>query len=125
MIKTIKFKFGTHQTQAPLSMDVTPITVFVGPNNSGKSKVLVEIENYCRRTRPQANDVILNQLEFGKRLIKCTIQPEGRSGQSIGSAAEASYNLLRFQPMADGQRDNAGKNRVSGHWPWLFQLGCK
>jgi len=64
MIKTIKFKFGTHQTQAPLSMDVTPITVFVGPNNSGKSKVLVEIENYCRRTRPQANDVILNQLEF-------------------------------------------------------------
>ena len=64
MINTIKLKFGAHETQPPLSIAVKPITVFVGPNNSGKSRVLIEIENYCRRTMGQPNDVILSQLEF-------------------------------------------------------------
>ena len=64
MIKSIILKFGHHQNQQSLKFDVTPITVFVGPNNSGKSKVLVEIENFCRRTTGQPNDVILRQLEF-------------------------------------------------------------
>lgn len=64
MIKSILVKFGSHRTQEPLRVDVTPITVFVGPNNSGKSKVLVEIENYCRQTKGQPSDVILGQLEF-------------------------------------------------------------
>lgn len=64
MIKKLKFKFGTHHTQNPLSLDVTPITVFVGPNNSGKSKVLSEIEHYCRHTFPNPSNVVLDSLEF-------------------------------------------------------------
>lgn len=64
MIDKITLKFGTHRGGQPLSIRVTPITVFVGPNNSGKSKALVEIEGYCRQTMSQPTDVILGSLEF-------------------------------------------------------------
>ncbi len=64
MIKKILFKFGATEEQAPLDLEVTPITVFVGPNNSGKSRVLIEIENFCRRTMGQPNDLVINQLEL-------------------------------------------------------------
>lgn len=64
MISKILLKFGACVGSPVLSVDVTPITVFVGPNNSGKSRVLIEIENYCRRTMGQPNDLILNIMEF-------------------------------------------------------------
>jgi len=64
MIDKIKLKFGSSQGLPNLEFDVTPITVFVGPNNSGKSKVLIEIENYSRKTHGQPNDFIIDDLEF-------------------------------------------------------------
>ncbi len=64
MIKKLKLKFGSHQTRSPLNLDITPITVFVGPNNSGKSKVLAEIEHYCRHTFASPGDVVLDTLEL-------------------------------------------------------------
>ena len=64
MINKIRFKFGATEGQPPLALDVTPITVFVGPNNSGKSRVLIEIEKYCRTTIGQPNDLVLGQLEL-------------------------------------------------------------
>lgn len=42
----------------------TPVTVFVGPNNSGKSRVLREIERYCRTGQKDANDLLLAELTF-------------------------------------------------------------
>ena len=64
MINKLFFKFGAAENQPEFELDVTPITVFVGPNNSGKSRVLIEIENYCRRTTGQPTDVVLNRIEF-------------------------------------------------------------
>lgn len=64
MIKNIKLKFGAAQGQPALNLDVTPVTVFVGPNNSGKSRVLLEIENYCRKTMGQPHDLVLSALEL-------------------------------------------------------------
>jgi hypothetical protein len=64
MINKILLKFGSNSSQDSLSFDVTPITVFVGPNNSGKSRVLIEIKNYCRRTMGQPNDLVLSQMEL-------------------------------------------------------------
>jgi predicted ATPase len=43
---------------------VSPVTVFVGPNNSGKSKVLAEIERFCRSGQIDATSVILDRLSF-------------------------------------------------------------
>ncbi len=37
-----------------------PVTVFVGPNNSGKSKVLMGIEQYCRTGNPNSTAVSLH-----------------------------------------------------------------
>src|SRR5262249_55582959 len=42
------------------------VTVFVGPNNSGKSTVLTEIAQYCNSGHKNAFDVILDTIEFEK-----------------------------------------------------------
>ncbi len=41
----------------------TPMTIFVGPNNSGKSKVLMEIMGFCDNG-PQAYQAVLESLDF-------------------------------------------------------------
>lgn len=64
MIDKIKLKSGSSQGQPNLEIDLTPMTVFVGPNNSGKSRVLIEIENYCRQTKGSTNQLILDNLTF-------------------------------------------------------------
>jgi ABC-type cobalamin/Fe3+-siderophores transport system ATPase subunit len=64
MIDRITLKFGSNPGQPFLNLVLTPITVFVGPNNSGKSKILIELENYCKTTRSQSNQVVLNNLTF-------------------------------------------------------------
>lgn len=64
MIKKIKLKFGSSTTKPPLETDLTPITVFVGPNNSGKSKALLEIEEFCKKGKSNSQHVILSELGF-------------------------------------------------------------
>lgn len=60
----------------------TPVTVFVGPNNSGKSKVLAEIEQYCRNGQKDASAVILHDLTF-------TGLPEEKALQAIEHIRQA------------------------------------
>lgn len=64
MIKKIKLKFGSSASKPPLETNITPITVFVGPNNSGKSKILMEIQSFCSNGIINSTDVILNDIEF-------------------------------------------------------------
>jgi len=64
MIDKIHLKFGRAPSCGPESIEATPIAVFVGPNNSGKSKVLTEINEYCRTGQKNANNAILESLEF-------------------------------------------------------------
>ena len=65
MIKAIKLKFGKALgTAAGTNLITTPITIFVGPNNSGKSKVLSEIHEFCVAGSTRATDVILDDIEF-------------------------------------------------------------
>ncbi|STO91794.1 Uncharacterised protein [Canicola haemoglobinophilus] len=54
MLNKIKFKSGTHPTsQDSLEIELSPVTGFIGPNNSGKSQALIEIEKWitqgCKR----------------------------------------------------------------------------
>lgn len=58
MIKNIKFKFGSSEETNSLHMDVSPITIFVGPNNSGKSKVIQEINQYCVSGHGNQNSIV-------------------------------------------------------------------
>jgi ABC-type cobalamin/Fe3+-siderophores transport system ATPase subunit len=72
MISDFRLKFGHSSEAAAESISTTPITVFVGPNNSGKSKILSEIEHRCRTGQKIATDVILDDLVLvgltGKKL---------------------------------------------------------
>lgn len=64
MISSFNLKFGRAPGLPGETIATTPVTVFVGPNNSGKSKVLSEIEQYCRRGSKDASTVILDDLAF-------------------------------------------------------------
>lgn len=64
MIDHLKLKFGSSVGQPPLSFDVTAVTVFVGPNYSGKSRVITEIAQKCMNGEPSPGDVILDELTF-------------------------------------------------------------
>ncbi|WLD93784.1 ATP-dependent endonuclease [Alkalihalobacillus sp. AL-G] len=64
MITKLSLKFGATSESENLEISTTPVTVFVGPNNSGKSKLLREIFNFCREGRISTNDVILEDVEF-------------------------------------------------------------
>ena len=65
MIKSLTLRFGKAPTLPVERLDCTPITVFVGPNNSGKSKVLQELHRFCTNGQVNSTDVILDRLEFG------------------------------------------------------------
>lgn len=64
MISGLQLKFGRVPESPGEPISATPITVFVGPNNSGKSRALNEIAQYCRSGTGERNFLILNGLDF-------------------------------------------------------------
>ncbi|MGH8222504.1 MAG: hypothetical protein ACREQZ_05980, partial [Woeseiaceae bacterium] len=64
LVDRIALKFGRALDAVPETFSPTSVTVFVGPNNSGKSKILREIYRYCSNGQRDAGDVILETLEF-------------------------------------------------------------
>jgi len=60
MIKAIKFRAGPSPDAPSLSVDLSPVTVFVGPNNSGKSLALREIEQWCTTNAKGPGEVVEN-----------------------------------------------------------------
>ncbi|SDZ07681.1 AAA family ATPase [Nitrosomonas halophila] len=91
MIKSLKLKFGATPDSDLEQVAATPVVVFVGPNNSGKSKVLGEIARFCRTGRPHQSDLILDDLEF--------------EGLSEADALSAIENIQ--QPPNPGETVNA------------------
>ena len=64
MIISFQLKFGRTPEADAVVIQAAPVTVFVGPNNSGKSKVLTEIEHYCRTGQKNASSVIIEDINF-------------------------------------------------------------
>lgn len=69
MISSIKFKTGPSPQAAPAQIEPAPITIFVGPNNSGKSRVLIELEAWSdngntNRGSNNTQSVIIDQILF-------------------------------------------------------------
>jgi len=65
MLTQIKLKFGSSPGSQPLVLNGTPITIFVGPNNSGKSLVLRELFQFCQNGK-NANCHIFEELKFNE-----------------------------------------------------------
>src|SRR5262245_35535046 len=64
MIAELILKFGSAPGLAPARLPAAPVTVFVGPNNSGKSKVLNEIWEFAHQGRENANALIVDRIGF-------------------------------------------------------------
>lgn len=63
LVKKLVLKFGASSAHAKLELEPTGITLFVGPNNAGKSLVLREIEKYCASEQKLGN-LVLDSIEF-------------------------------------------------------------
>ena len=89
MLKTLTLKFGRAPRLPPESMHTTPVTVFVGPNNSGKSKVLSEIYQFCSTGTRDVTNVIVENIAFEhfsqesakERIKQVTLHP--RSNETL------------------------------------------
>jgi predicted ATPase len=64
MIDKIKLKFGSTPAASPLEFTVTPITIFVGPNYSGKSKLIREIAELIEHGRATSERVIADDIKL-------------------------------------------------------------
>ena len=64
MIKSLKLRFGRAQGLVPVEVATRPVTVFVGPNNSGKSLVLNEIHQFCSTGNRNTNGKIIDDVDF-------------------------------------------------------------
>ena len=64
MLKRIVFKHGPAPDQPALKLDLSPITILVGPNNAGKSRALVEIEHYCREGEGRPDRLVLDNVHY-------------------------------------------------------------
>ena len=64
MIESINLKFGRVPESSSETIETTPITVFVGPNNSGKSKVLEEIDHFCKTGEIGKDAVIVGNIRL-------------------------------------------------------------
>lgn len=62
MIKNLKLHFGKDTKSEGLSIDVGAINIFVGPNNSGKSLLLKEVEQLCKNPEPDRK--IISDIEI-------------------------------------------------------------
>lgn len=88
MIANFQLKHGRAPGLTGEPINATPVVVFVGPNNSGKSKVLTEIEDFCRTSEKKVGMVILDRLTF--------------AGLSATEAAAAIQDL-ELEPRAGDQ----------------------
>jgi hypothetical protein len=83
MLSSMAFKFGAADGQAPLVLQTPPsVTIFVGPNNSGKSQALREIGNLFHRGRSEQK--IIKSIEF-----------DSFSAEEAHAALEAMTDELR------------------------------
>lgn len=77
MLKEIKFKFGIRKpVKETLPVKLSPITVLIGPNNSGKSLALREIEKFIANGKSETHLIIDDVLskDFTDEELRSTIE---------------------------------------------------
>ena len=63
-INRIVFKGGAGSGSNPLDIQPSNVTVIVGPNNSGKSQMLLELENWCKGDDTESLVIDKVEIEF-------------------------------------------------------------
>lgn len=109
MITKIKLKCGRSPNAPPTELDATPVTVFVGPNNSGKSRVLRETERYCRTGQQDATDVLIEEIDFrglsaqqaAEAVERITVSPDPAQSVAVGNVLVGSQRGRFEVPLTD------------------------
>jgi len=64
LIKTVTLNSGATSEHPPLSFEAGPVNIIVGPNNSGKSLLLRELNDFLRERKPFDRCKILKEISF-------------------------------------------------------------
>lgn len=82
MLTHLNMQAGSSKGKQGLTFELAPVTVFVGPNNSGKSRALIEIENYVTKPNSSEGQVIKSVIfyawdssVFKDELQKISVEP--------------------------------------------------
>jgi putative AbiEii toxin of type IV toxin-antitoxin system len=68
-LSRVALKAGARPPSGPLWVDLSPVTIFVGPNNGGKSTALADLAQYAGRgggspVQPWAGGTVIGQVEM-------------------------------------------------------------
>lgn len=130
MIKNLRLKFGKGPGTTPETISTTPVTVFVGPNNSGKSRVLSEIHRFCTSGDRSTTDVIVDAIEFNvftdavaeEKISRVTLKPHGAESvlpeHVIVGKRGTRHQLNRQQLIEAFKNTNSQANRFC---QWYLQ----
>lgn len=105
MLKTIRFKFGPTPDAVTTSINPTPMTVFVGPNNAGKSLTLRELKQSLGKGRTDWDDK--------KWHVIADIEPELPSDGAVRRAIEQAVGD-DFAPFRTTSVEDSGLDFLFG-----------
>jgi len=92
MLKTVALRFGAGEDDEPLCFTPGPMTVFVGPNNSGKSLALREIEDFIESGGDSLRHIVGR---LGLQLPPSAEIEEMIVSRSVGEPEELLGNVIR------------------------------
>lgn len=97
MLRTLTLKNIRGFVEA--TIDLTPLTVFVGTNGSGKSTVLECLDSLCRHQRALVRQVMPQPLPtFEGRLASANLITRGASKASVTGASNDAASELEYEP---------------------------
>jgi energy-coupling factor transporter ATP-binding protein EcfA2 len=111
MIDHLQLRFGSAPGEPPLTFAPTQITIFVGPNYSGKSKAISEIASYAYTGSVQPASLILDKLSFRPFPSDEIERIRKRLDRNFGSERE-SLNEVEDPIVEIGTRGIAGNHRI-------------
>jgi energy-coupling factor transporter ATP-binding protein EcfA2 len=119
VIESIKLRAGGYPGANGFEIPAEAITIFVGPNNSGKSSILREIQSLSTQGSAPISPKVLQEVtlslwssdEFLEELQKYKVEPENGESEYPGQ-------------MYIGSIVNGGYRRVSIHIDSLRQQAC-
>jgi len=135
MIKYLKIKFGAHPESDKLTLETTPVTIFVGPNNSGKSKLLTEIQRFCIQGKTDStfnliediSFVELNKEQVDEEIKKHTLAPNSdenvHQGTILFGKGDSKDHLPKNAPERFLSSPNKNKHEFCRHY--LFRNTLK
>lgn len=121
---------GSTPSQDPLEVELSSVTIFVGPNNSGKSRTLQEIENWIRSPQP-SKGLVVKAIEFepwtkeavekelNALVVEPTLQESVQPNHVLISKLNPQNNsTIRTQIheavlLQEAQNPNAGRSRYA------------